>query len=477
MSSLPHDKLLSAYLDGELNAAERAEAERLLETDPAARRLFEELKAMSAAIRALPQEKIGRDISRQVLRAAERRMLLEDEPKESAEPLARRIWRRATNPHTLVWLSLTAAIVVMIAIRERQQNQHAAKDADREVALSRAKSESTPVPATPSISAAPTDTAVLETRKSDVPPSSLAYKEPAKDRVVADADVKSAESFTGKGSGTEKAASANGPASKSAIVAAGKPANMGFAGETSSRSNKSGTELPLGTVAGNASSLASVRNLLNRQRQSGAGQAAPVVYCDISPEAARTKAFDKLLDANGIKWHRQAANDKRAADEYKKDAAEDVIDVEATPAQVRAALAGLAAQPEVFLAVSFGTPARPTVASGQWPVGGGSEIRNLKSEISNPRPSEANAAATAGTVTQSQTTRAPQSLALRPQAAPAAVQQLQRQQPVSIQKPLQSQLQQRLPQAPLDNLATSRQHVVFILRVSSLSPNAAKARN
>ena len=44
MNDLPENELLSAYLDGELSAAEQAEVERLLATNPAARQLLDELR-------------------------------------------------------------------------------------------------------------------------------------------------------------------------------------------------------------------------------------------------------------------------------------------------------------------------------------------------------------------------------------------------------------------------------------------------
>ncbi len=107
-----------------------------------------------------------------------------------------------------------------------------------------------------------------------------------------------------------------------------------------------------------------------------------VVLCDVAPAALQRKAFDKLLDANGVTGHRQPPRRGRAyggagfagtpgdggkdgdQDKRKKATAKgnlsatpeteaaDTIYVEATPAQVKAVLAGLAAQPEVFVAVS-----------------------------------------------------------------------------------------------------------------------------
>ena len=48
------DELLSAYLDGELSAEERARVEAHLAADPQARKLFDELRGVSLAMRELP---------------------------------------------------------------------------------------------------------------------------------------------------------------------------------------------------------------------------------------------------------------------------------------------------------------------------------------------------------------------------------------------------------------------------------------
>ena len=140
MNDFPENELLSAYLDGELTAAERAEVERLLAANPAARQLLDELRTLSATLQALPPRKLGEDLSRQVLREAERRMLTEGEPgrREPSSappvPLARSVLRRFVNRRTLVWLALTAAIVIMITINERQHRVPLADNGDREVA-------------------------------------------------------------------------------------------------------------------------------------------------------------------------------------------------------------------------------------------------------------------------------------------------------------------------------------------------------
>jgi hypothetical protein len=64
----PDDELLSAYLDGELSADERAAVEARLATDPAAEQLLRELRSVSQSVQAMPTESVGRDLSEDIIR-------------------------------------------------------------------------------------------------------------------------------------------------------------------------------------------------------------------------------------------------------------------------------------------------------------------------------------------------------------------------------------------------------------------------
>jgi anti-sigma factor RsiW len=68
---LPYDELLSAYLDGELSADERAEVERRLAADPDSRQLLDELRALGTGLRSLPQARLDDDFVSQVMRRTE----------------------------------------------------------------------------------------------------------------------------------------------------------------------------------------------------------------------------------------------------------------------------------------------------------------------------------------------------------------------------------------------------------------------
>ena len=97
MDKVPETELLSAYLDGELTAAEQARVEQLLAANPAARHWVEEMRALSNTLQSLPQEKVGEDLGPRVLRLAERRMLTDAPPAEPDTPPAeppQPFWRK-----------------------------------------------------------------------------------------------------------------------------------------------------------------------------------------------------------------------------------------------------------------------------------------------------------------------------------------------------------------------------------------------
>lgn len=64
------DELLSAYLDGEATAEERAAVEARLATNPADRQLLEELRQLRGDVAALPRMTVPADFASRVVRAA-----------------------------------------------------------------------------------------------------------------------------------------------------------------------------------------------------------------------------------------------------------------------------------------------------------------------------------------------------------------------------------------------------------------------
>ena len=124
MKDVPENELFSAYLDGELTAAEQADVERLLAESPAARQLLEEFRALSSTLQDMPQHRVGEDLGPRVLRTAERRILTDSEYlKQPADRPKPSLWRRVAESRALVWSGLAVAVAVMLAVMNPEDQQ------------------------------------------------------------------------------------------------------------------------------------------------------------------------------------------------------------------------------------------------------------------------------------------------------------------------------------------------------------------
>jgi hypothetical protein len=123
------DELLSAYVDGELTADERAIVEARLESDPAARELVVELRGLSSTLRSLPRERSDEDM----------RSLVMAQIGESKVSLPSREPGR-NNLRILLWPAVMIAAALMLMFtqgneeprdRELAQVEPAKVEADR----------------------------------------------------------------------------------------------------------------------------------------------------------------------------------------------------------------------------------------------------------------------------------------------------------------------------------------------------------
>lgn len=118
------DELLSAYVDGELTAAERAQVEERLRTDPAAVAFVEELRGLSAVVKSLPRETVGRDLRATILaKANEARADLAAHHPGNYEPLPP-IDRWQGLRRGLVWSAFAIAATLLIALFQPAEENH-----------------------------------------------------------------------------------------------------------------------------------------------------------------------------------------------------------------------------------------------------------------------------------------------------------------------------------------------------------------
>jgi len=133
MSDWPHDELLSAYLDGELTADQQAQVERRLASDPRARQLLDELRALRATLQELPEQQLDEDLGPAVLRLAERRMLAEPSSAAQPRPASRVrqmfaiVGRRLFNARGVAWAAVTLLVAALLWINQQGRQRQVAQ--------------------------------------------------------------------------------------------------------------------------------------------------------------------------------------------------------------------------------------------------------------------------------------------------------------------------------------------------------------
>jgi hypothetical protein len=429
MNDLPDNELLSAYLDGELTAEERAQVEHLLATKPAAGKLLEELRSLSATLKSLPRQQLGEDLSENVLRIAERRMLTEKMGTGSAEvpvpifskpaPIFSTILRRLKNPRVWVWEIVIVAVAVLLVVYYPDQNANrnvaAPGNAERNIAMV-SKPEVKPTSSDrSSMRAAPSPTAVEQIEALDVQiagkkpldASGRSGVTPADKQPVAQAEAsalrKSGDEAgktdaSGRLEGLEKPAESAAPTSTPAAGLA-----------IQSRSPSGGTRIAETLNA--SKSLSQIKpaqppaeKKLADQPKSPAASADEllVVRCEITPEAIKNHAFDKILTDNAIVWSETPKENLDAenlpAVELSKTGPLEIVYVEASPAQIEAAINGLSAQTDAFKNVSVASAKEDSRL--QHAVGGANLRRDISKSALGARAKVAQTAEPAGVQSQ-----------------------------------------------------------------------------
>ena len=127
MLELPENELFSAYIDGELTADEQAQVERILDDNPEAQQLVDELRSLSSSLQSLPAYKLDQDLVARVLRQAEQEMLGQPSPAtplpkfhqvEVSEAKSTSWARRLLRPRNFAWSAVAIAVAVFLTLNE-----------------------------------------------------------------------------------------------------------------------------------------------------------------------------------------------------------------------------------------------------------------------------------------------------------------------------------------------------------------------
>ncbi len=375
MKDLLEHELLSAYLDGELTAAEQGQVEQFLAENPAGRQTLDHLRSVSLAVQGLPELQLSEDLSDRVLRHAERAILAgpnEPDPSEPASPVAAWRWqelfRRVVTSRGIAWSGAALAIALLMMLSSTPQPHRDVAHAPKPVAREAAPPPMVHPRVAPEMWAADADR------------NGLLLQDAEDEAVAARKDARPQELPAPATPPAPERAVALPPPPKAEMDALRMaPAMPLEVAEEPLETKRQFTEAEQPDVERLEDRAAAVAIGESRRHEAEAFSDLPVllVHCDITPEAARRGTFDQILAAQQIALHNGASprtKQARPQEAYpaagepvgratrqlaerdtrdrRSDDAFDVVYVEATPSQVAATLDQLAQLPEQFLAVS-----------------------------------------------------------------------------------------------------------------------------
>lgn len=308
MTAEIREEMLSAYLDGELSAEDRARVEAWLADSADARHLLDELRAVRSGMKSLPRNQLAADLGPAVLQRAERAV-----PDPSRQPsvmekiapssVVRDWWLRG-GWRRWAWPVAAIAAALLIALFDTER-----KPAERQVAQTRAPQGETFIEARPQAEtpadAKSQDAFLVESDKEKGPPES-----------------------TPDGAAKPKLAKREyGPATEPPMppdkMAGGAPAAA--AAPSNALERKAGTP----AQALKQSATDSLDDTL--------------VVIDVTPAYARERGFEKLLASNKIAYRRGDQRPLQKTDASVRDESENLAikrpdeepyEVDATPEQV-----------------------------------------------------------------------------------------------------------------------------------------------
>jgi len=326
MKKVPENELFSAYLDGELTAAEQAEVEQLLAASPAARQLMDEFRALSVTLQSLPVRRLGEDLSPRVLHAAERRMLAESEGSDGRQrPLHgsgfswRAILGRVARPRNLLWPAAAIAAAWLLMTNPELGRKAPPKPGDKQLAVARPQEPPGAV-RNPTIGPAPgpeqQGTEVAAAPREGPPAASKVAPKPS---AMAASSVSASPAPAAAPKTEEKLTTSPKPESKGPIAA--QPAK----GRDVDPRPKGSENVP----------------------DKATGEVL-IVRCDVTEEAIARGLLEKTLARHGLASPRKVPPPQGEVPSGK---AARCVEIEATTAQLLAAVADLKAQPDMFRAV------------------------------------------------------------------------------------------------------------------------------
>jgi putative zinc finger protein len=353
MTAEPREELISAYLDDELSADERAQVEKWLAESAEYRQLYEDLRAVRVSMQSLPRHKLDRDLGPAVLRRAERSVLsgaqrpaIAAAVKPTPAELARQWWARG-GKRRMLWPAAAIAAALLIAMFNTQRKPAEREVAQRQVAQHAPRGETAMSAASSSRYA-----------KNGATPETLDKIESLDETVEqapGEAQSRTESDFDRHGIADEKA-SAKAATRKGVSDRRGRGVNGAAAAAPPAATDSPARKMAEGGV--------------DKLEYLGLAEPVDLVVCDVDPEFIQGQQIEKVLTSNKVSWKRLGAEARqrdvlsRSKEEQKQAiGVQELYQVNAAPEQVRQIITELKQERSQVSNVAVSNSMVPKVAS------------------------------------------------------------------------------------------------------------------
>jgi anti-sigma factor RsiW len=284
MDSREREELLSAHLDDELSAEDRARVEQWLAEDAEYRRLHEELLSLRSDLQALPRNQLRDDLAPAVLRRVEQQSKQSSTTNTPTAPTvelpdrsAAAEWWSRRSGRTFFWPAVAVAAALMVALFNTRMDE-------RDVALEDSALKPMPGEAASPENAAERFEAKLASEGVEMPPTAGRQTE---ERAAPELKISAESPSTPAAPFSIDIAEENkaGAMKAAAPAAAGAPAPADAAAQEFLFGAKLETDLK--------------QAIENREQVN-------LIQCDVSPAFLHENPLEKVLAGNKITYQRYA---------------------------------------------------------------------------------------------------------------------------------------------------------------------------
>lgn len=288
------EELLSAYLDGEVSPEERARVEQWLAESDELRQLRDELLALRTDLQGLPRHEVGHDLAAAVMHRSAATPVAEEskrsapavDPPANDQPSLGNVvaewWNRGSQGRRFLWpvLAVAAALAILVFDARQRPTEFEVAQAPEEAPAS----------------------AELRDEAKEAADSSAEQSYPASVPEMSAVEAGSQPQDSPAVNGAAPPPSASPPAASPPAATPSPAAERSGVEFFESRGNPAGARRQVTPLNVPADGIQRGGTMSNKRAEKAEELDVETIVCPVSARYLEGGAFEKLLDANQVRW-------------------------------------------------------------------------------------------------------------------------------------------------------------------------------